>query len=160
VYPSNRFKSRCVTWTQCITTLCFALTRCGACVSQVYSPYFPQWLDGLQRCLSCCSLPILLCNGQNIAAYWLIGFPIINLWGARFMSVSSVFSVMAGWIAEILYMLFFASEYEANWLISVPLLNYWGARQLFFPAKRYTQIKQLKFLCFQKSKQTSIRKYL
>ena len=50
----------------------------------------------------------MLCNGQNIAdyeVYWLMGFPIINLWGARFTSVFSVFSVMAGWIAEILFML-------------------------------------------------------
>ena len=57
------------------------------------------------------SLPILLCNGQNIAeydAYWLMGFLIINLWGARFTSVFSIFSVMAGWIAGILFMLFFA----------------------------------------------------
>jgi len=49
-------------------------------------------------------LPILLCNGQNIAeyeAYWLMGFPIINLWGTRFTSIFSVFSVMAGWFAEI-----------------------------------------------------------
>jgi len=37
-----------------------------------------------------------------------MGFPIINLWGARFTSVFSIFSVMAGWIAEILFMLFFA----------------------------------------------------
>jgi len=48
-------------------------------------------------------------------------------------------------------------EYEANWLISVPIINYRGARQLFFPAKRYTRIKQLKLLCFQKSKQASIK---
>jgi len=64
----------------------------------------------LQRWFSCCSLP-LLCNRQNIAeheAHWLMGFPIINLWGARFTSVFSVFSFMAGWIAEILFMLFFA----------------------------------------------------
>ena len=50
----------------------------------------------------------LLCNGQNIPeyeVYWLMGFPIINLWGTRFTSVFSVFSVMAGWIAEILFML-------------------------------------------------------
>jgi len=55
-------------------------------------------------------LPILLCNGQNIAeyeAYWLMGFPIINLWGARFTSTFSVFSVIVGLIAEILFMLFF-----------------------------------------------------
>ena len=29
-------------------------------------------------------------------AYWLMGFLIINLWGMRFASVFSVFSVMAG----------------------------------------------------------------
>jgi len=59
----------------------------------------------------------LLCNGQNIAeyeAYWLMGFPIINLWGMRFMSVFSVFSVMAGWIAEILFMLLFACVTNAT----------------------------------------------
>ena len=60
---------------------------------------FSVWLDGLQRCFSCCSLLILLYNGQNIAeykAYWLMGFPIINLWGVHFTSTFSVFSVMAG----------------------------------------------------------------
>ena len=41
-------------------------------------------------------------------AYWVMGFPIINLWDARFTSIFSVFSVMAGWIAERLFMLFFA----------------------------------------------------
>ena len=56
-------------------------------------------------------MPILLCNGQNIAeydAYWLMDVTIINLWGPHFTSVFSIFSVMAGWIAEILFMLFFA----------------------------------------------------
>ena len=50
----------------------------------------------------------MLLFAQNIAeyeAYWLMGFPIISLWGARFTSVFSVFSVMAGWVAEILFML-------------------------------------------------------
>ena len=54
----------------------------GARITSILS-VFPKWLDGLQRCFSCCSLPILLCNGQNIAeceAYWLMGFPIINIW--------------------------------------------------------------------------------
>jgi len=32
----------------------------------------------------------------------------IEIWGARIMSESSVFSIMAGWIAEVLFMLFFA----------------------------------------------------
>ena len=38
-------------------------------------------------------------NGQNIAeyeAYWLMGFPIISLWGARFASVFRIFSY--GWM--------------------------------------------------------------
>jgi len=37
-----------------------------------------------------------------------MGVPIINPWGAHFMSMFSIFSVMAGWIAEMLFMLFFA----------------------------------------------------
>ena len=54
-------------------------------VSWVHSPYFPLCLDGLQRCFSCCSSLVLLCNGQNTAeyeVYWLIDAPIINVWGA------------------------------------------------------------------------------
>jgi len=97
----------------------FHVSRYGTRVSQVYSPYFPQWLDALQRRFSCCSLLILLDNRQNITdyeVYWLMGFPMINLWGACFTSKFSVFSVMAGWIARILFMLFFAytAMYEHN----------------------------------------------
>ena len=33
-----------------------------------------------------------------------------KIWGASFMSIFSVFSVMTGWIAEMLFMLFFASS--------------------------------------------------
>jgi len=32
----------------------------------------------------------------------------IEMWGAHFTSIFSVFSVMAGWIEEMLFMLFFA----------------------------------------------------
>jgi len=42
-----------------------------------------------------------------------MGFPIINIWGMRFTSVFSVFSVMAGWIAKMLFMLFFAGVTNA-----------------------------------------------
>ena len=63
-------------------------------------------------------MPTLLCNGQKKIAeyetYWLMDFPIINLWGTRFRSVFSVFSVKAGWIAEILFMLFFACVTNAT----------------------------------------------
>ena len=63
-------------------------------------------------CLYCCVTDkTLLCNRQNIAGYEahrFMGFPIINLWGAHFISTFSVFSVMAGWTAGILFMLFFA----------------------------------------------------
>jgi len=53
----------------------------------------------------------------------------IEIWGERFTSIFSVFSVMAGWIAEMLFMLIFAcngqniAEYEANWLIGAPIIN-------------------------------------
>jgi len=42
-------------------------------------------------CLYCCI------TDKNIAeyeAYWFMGFPIINLWGTRFTSIFSVFSVI------------------------------------------------------------------
>ena len=71
------------------------------------------WMD----CRDAFHLPILLCNGQNIAeyeAYWLMGFPIINLWSMHFRSVFSVFSAMAGWITDILFMLFFACVTNAT----------------------------------------------
>jgi len=89
----------------------------------------------LQRCFSCCYLLILLYNGQKIAeyeVYWLMG-SIINLWGVRFTSTFSVFSVMAGWIAGILSCCSLLvllcnkrnkAEYEANWLISFLIINY------------------------------------
>jgi len=41
----------------------------------------------------------------KIKALWLSR---IEIWGMHLMSILSVFSVMAGWIAEILFMLFFA----------------------------------------------------
>jgi len=78
-------------------------------------------------CLYCCI------TDKEYEAYWLMGFPIINLWGAYFTSIFSLFSEMAGWIAGILFMLFFAyillcnehnkAEYEAYWLISVPIIH-------------------------------------
>jgi len=61
----------------------------------------------VQRCSLCCSLLILLCNRQIIVeykVYWLMGFPIIYPWGARFMTIFFVFSIMPGWIAEMLFM--------------------------------------------------------
>jgi len=45
------------------------------------------WMDRIY--FLCCSLLILLCNGQNITeyeAYWLMGAPIINPQGVRFTS--------------------------------------------------------------------------
>ena len=42
----------------------------------------------------------------EIEALWL-SHNIIEIWGARFTSTFSVFSIMAGWIAEMLFILFF-----------------------------------------------------
>ena len=75
------------------------------------------WMDCGDAFYAALCLYILLYNGQNIAeyeAYWLMDFPIINLWGTHFTSIFSVFSVMAGWIAEILFMLFFACVANAT----------------------------------------------
>jgi len=41
----------------------------------------------------------------EIEALWLL---CIKIWGAHFMSIFSEFSIMAGWIEEMLFMLFFA----------------------------------------------------
>jgi len=73
---------------------------------------------------------ILLYNRQNIAeyeAYWFMGFPIINLWGVHFTSTFFVFSVMAGWIAGILFMPFsllilLCNEHNKAWLFGSVLL--------------------------------------
>ena len=88
----------------------------------------------------------------------------------HFMSTFSVFSaIQAGWIAEMLFMLFFAysillynrqnvAEYKTYWLMGVPIINPCGARQPFFLLKQslmHKLAKQLKVLCFHKSKQTS-----
>ena len=68
----------------------------------------------------------------EIEALWLSH---IEVWGTHFTSVFLVFlvfSVMAGWIVEILFMLFFAlllcngqniAEYEVYWLMGVPAIN-------------------------------------
>ena len=48
---------------------------------------------------------------------------------SRASYIFSVFSVMAGWTAEMLFMLFFAyiahniAEHEAHWLMGVPIIN-------------------------------------
>ena len=55
--------------------------------------------------------------------------PIIIPWGTRFTSIFSVFSVMAGWIAEMPFMLILLcneqniAEYKAYWLMGVPVIN-------------------------------------
>ena len=49
-----------------------------------------------------------LLNEFDIAEIETVWLSRIEIWGAHFMSIFSVFSVMAGWIAEMLLMLFFA----------------------------------------------------
>ena len=48
----------------------------------------------------------------------------MEVWGAHFTSGSSVFSVMAGWIAEILFFAYMCNrlniaEYEVYWLMGL-----------------------------------------
>ena len=87
----------------------FHVLKYGARVHEYIVRIFRNgWMDCRDAFHAALCLRTLLCNGQNIAeyeAYWLMGFPIINLWGLHFMSVFFVFSVIAGWIAEILFML-------------------------------------------------------
>ena len=42
---------------------------------------------------------------NEIEALWLSH---IEIWGANFTSIFSIFSLMVGWIAEMFFMLFFA----------------------------------------------------
>ena len=76
------------------------------------------------------------CNVQNVPeykAYWLMGFPIINLFGVRFTSTFSVFLLWLGGLQRYFLCRFLLillcnkhnkAEYKANWLISVPIINY------------------------------------
>jgi len=75
----------------------------------------------------------MLWNEFDIAEFEALWPSHIKIWGVCFMTTFSVFSAMAEWIAEILFMLFFAytaeqenniAEYEAYWLISVPINKY------------------------------------
>jgi len=55
----------------------------------------------------------------------------IEIWGARFTSILSVFSVMAGWIAGDAILLYNGqkiAEYEAYLLMGFPIINLGGAR--------------------------------
>ena len=70
----------------------------------------------------------------------------------------SIFSVKAGWIAEMLFMLFFAcmllcnrwniAEYEAYWLMEIPITNPRGTCWPFLLLKWYVQINQPWLLFF------------
>jgi len=47
--------------------------------------FFNGWMD-YRDAFHACSLLVLLCNGQNVDEYeacWLVGIPIINLWGVH-----------------------------------------------------------------------------
>ena len=65
----------------------------------------------------------------EIEALWLSP---IEIWGARFTSIFSIFSIMAGWIAEIhaFYAVLSLSlcnrqniaEYEVYWLMGAPII--------------------------------------
>jgi len=50
----------------------------------------------------------MLLNEFVIAGMEALCLSCIKIWGGRFTSIFSVFSVMAGWIAEMLFMLLFA----------------------------------------------------
>ena len=65
-------------------------------------------------------LAYMLWNEFDIAEIKALWLSRIEIWGVRFTSIFFIFSVMAWWIAEMLFMLFFAyitgqniAEYEA-----------------------------------------------
>ena len=65
-------------------------------------------------------------KSSEIEALWL---SCIKIWGARFTSESFVFSVMAVWIAEVLFMFILLcnrqniAAYEAYWFMGFPIIN-------------------------------------
>jgi len=132
----------------------------------------------LLRHFSYYALLMMLWNEFDIAEIEALWLSHIEIWDVHFTSTFSIFSAMARWIAEMLFMLFFAystcillcnrqniAEYKAYGLMGVPIINPCGAHQPFFLLKQslmHKLAKQLKLLCFHKSKQTvsSIRKIL
>ena len=71
-----------------------------------------QWLQCktkiTEALLILCTLLTMSWNKFDIAEIETLWLLRIEIWGAHFTSVFSVFSVMAGWIAQMLFMLFFA----------------------------------------------------
>ena len=64
-----------------------------------------------------------------------------RLYSLGFTSIFSVFSSMTGWIAEMLFMLFFGwVRIVLAWLMSVPIINLLGVYQPLFLLKWYAQI--------------------
>jgi len=55
----------------------------------------------------CLALATMLWNEFGIAEIEVLWLSCIEIWGVHFTSVFFVFSVMAGWIAEMLFVLFF-----------------------------------------------------
>jgi len=51
---------------------------------------------------------VMLCNKFNIAEIEALWLSCIEIWGARFTRESFTFSVMAGWFAEVPFMLFYS----------------------------------------------------
>ena len=80
------------------------------------------------------TMPCLLCyeTSSTLLKLRCYGF---HIWGTHFTIIFSVFSIIAGWMADMLFMLFFAykcillcngkkiAKYEAYWLMGVPIIN-------------------------------------
>ena len=80
-----------------------------------------------------------VCDRGLTQFYLLLLFVQCNLHSLSVMvSLFSIFSVTAGWIAEILFMPILLyngqnkAEYEVYLLMGVSIINYWGARQSLF----------------------------
>jgi len=72
----------------------------------------------------------MLLNEFDIAEIEALWLSCIKIWGVHFTSIFSVVSIMAGWIAEMLFMLFFAytavQRTKHGWLMGFPTINLWG----------------------------------
>ena len=91
----------------------------------------------------------------------------IDIQGAGFTSESSVFSVMTGWIAEVLFFAYTAvyimdrtyiAVWEVYWFMGISIINPWGACASHFSGM--CKLNNHNYMFSKKSKQTSIRKIL
>ena len=97
---------------------------------------------------------LVLCLAYYVMKFYIAEIEMLwlsrnEIWGTRITSIFFVFSVMAGWIAEMLLCYFLPillcnrqnlAEYEAYWLMGFQIINLWG--------ELFTSIFSVCILCY------------